>query len=163
MVGQFVVMPSFAELERADARTAMRRIDYVLERTQAELALSAMDWGNWADTYRFVDDRNAAFLTANITSLALKQLNVNALLIVDPAGRVVAGTDIDLASEQPLGLAFTQRKTLPDGFPWRAAGLRARAAQGLLRTERGVLLLAAAPVLDGKGHGPARGMVLLGR
>jgi sensor domain CHASE-containing protein/nitrogen-specific signal transduction histidine kinase len=162
LVGKFVVMPSFAELERADARTAMRRIDHALERAQAEVATLAMDWGNWAETYRFMDDRNPAYVTTNISNAALKQVNVNALLIVDRAGQVVLGRDVDLTNEQPLGLDFTQLKTLPDGFPWRAASL-AGTVWGLLPTEQGILLLGAAPVLDGKGHGPARGMVVMGR
>ena len=163
LVGNLVVMPSFAELERADARTAMRRINYALERTQAEVALSATDWGNWADTYRFMQDRNAEFTAANITNVALKQLNVNVLLVVDAAGQIVLAKDFDLASEQPLGLQLTARSSLPADFPWRAERLGGHAIQGLLRSDRGVLMLAAAPVLDGKGQGPVRGMVILGR
>ena len=54
MIGKLVLMPSFAELERADARTAMRRIDHALEQTLEQVAVATMDWGNWADTYRFV-------------------------------------------------------------------------------------------------------------
>jgi len=163
LVGDFVVMPSFADLERTDARTAMRRIDYVLERTQAEVATLATDWGNWAETYRFMDDRNPAFVTTNISSTTLRQLNVNALLIVDRAGQIVLGTDVDLTSERPLGLEFTRRRALPEGFPWHVERLAVGTAWGLLPTEQGIMLLGAAPVLDGKGHGPARGMVLLGR
>jgi len=60
LVERHVVMPSFAQLERADAQTAMRRIVYALDRTLAELGTSATDWGNWADTYRFVEDHNGS-------------------------------------------------------------------------------------------------------
>ena len=35
--------------------------------------------------------------------------------------------------------------------------------RGLLRTNRGILLLAASPILDGNGNGPTHGMVMLGR
>jgi sensor domain CHASE-containing protein len=163
LVGRFVVMPSFAELERADARTAMLRIEHALVRAQAEVATLAMDWGNWAETYHFMDDRNPAYVTTNISNAALKQVNVNALLIVDRAGQVVLGRDVDLANEQPLGLEFTRLTSLPDGFPWRAERLAVGTVWGLLPTEQGILLLGAAPVLDGKGHGPARGMVIMGR
>src|SRR6202043_1466665 len=31
------------------------------------------------------------------------------------------------------------------------------------QTNRGILMMAAAPVLDGNGRGPARGMVIMGR
>jgi two-component system NtrC family sensor kinase len=163
LVERQVVMPSFALLERADARSTMRRIDYALDLTLERVALSATDWGNWADTYRFVQDHDPEYITANITDLALRQLNVNALLVVDLDGRFVLSKDLDLNSDRPLGLDFAARQGLPDDFPWRAALRDGRPAKGLLQTNRGILMLAAAPVLDGNGHGPARGMVILGR
>jgi two-component system, NtrC family, sensor kinase len=163
LVERQVVMPSFAELERADARSTMRRIDYALDLTLERVALSATDWGNWADTYRFVQDHNPEYIAANITNLALRQLNVNALLVVDPDGRFVLSRDLDLDSDRPLGLDLAARKALPDDFPWRAGLRDGRAAKGLLQTNRGILMLAAAPILDGNGQGPARGMVILGR
>src|SRR6516162_9136661 len=163
LVERRVVMPSFAQLERTDAQTAMRRIAYALDRTLTELETSATDWGNWADTYQFVEDHNPAFVAANISNLALRQLNVNALMIVDRDGRVVEARDLDLQSDQPLGLELTSRPELPADFPWRANLQTARAVRCLLRTSRGILLLAAAPVLDGHGNGPSRGMVVIGR
>jgi sensor domain CHASE-containing protein len=161
LVEKQVVMPSFAELERADARTAMRRIEYALERTLNELSLSAADWGNWADTYRFVRDHNPEFIAANISNIALRELNANALIIVDEEGRFVQTKDLDLQSDQPLGLDLTAHRALPAGFPWHANP--GKAARGLLPTNKGILMLAAAPVLDGAGRGPVRGMVMMGR
>ena len=163
LVERQVVMSSFAELERADARSTMRRVDNALDLTLERVALSATDWGNWADTYRFVQDHNPDYVATNITDLALRQLNVNALLVVDPDGRFVLSRDLDLNSDRPLGLDFAARKVLPDDFPWRAALRDGRPAKGLLQTNHGILMLAAAPVLDGNGQGPARGMVILGR
>jgi two-component system, NtrC family, sensor kinase len=163
LVERLVVMPSFAELERADARTAMRRIDYTLDRTLAELVVSATDWGNWADTYRFVQDHNQEFVAANITDLALRQLNVNLLLVVDRDGRFVQAHDLSLLSGRPLSLDLAARHALAADFPWRSNLREGIPARGLLQTNRGPMLLAAAPVLDGHGGGPVRGMVILGR
>lgn len=163
LVASYVVMPSFAQLERQDARTAMRRIDYALGMAIDRIAVSATDWGNWEDTYEFVDDHNPAYVTANLTRIGLRQLGVNVLLIVDRNGDVVQSRDLDLESEQPLGLDLTSIKALPADFPWRTQLREGRPARGLLRSNRGILMLAAAPVLDGNGHGPARGMVILGQ
>jgi two-component system NtrC family sensor kinase len=158
-----VVMPSFAELERAEAHTAMRRIDNALDQTLEHLAVSATDWGNWADTYRFLQDHNAEYVEANVNNLALRQLKVNALLFVDPEGRVVLSRDLDLTTDRALRLNLTARKALPEDFPWHAQLREGRPARGLLQTNRGILMVAASPVLDGNGHGPARGMVILGQ
>src|SRR6202035_5875830 len=84
-----ILMPSFAELERDDARTAMRRISYGLDLALDRLALSASDWGNWVDTYRFVVDHNPDYVRANVTTVGLKQLQVNAMLVVDGDGNFV--------------------------------------------------------------------------
>ena len=145
MVGKLVIMPSFAELERADARTAMRRIDYALDQTLEQVAVAAVDWGNWADTYHFVEDHNPTFVRANITDVALRQLDVNALMIVDRAGDVILARDTDLRSELPLNLDLTALRSLPAEFPWREQLRAGVPARGLLQTSRGVLMLAESP------------------
>jgi two-component system, NtrC family, sensor kinase len=163
LVAKYIVMPSFAQLERADAHTAMMRIDYALERALDRLEISATDWGNWAETYQYVEDHNPRFVSANLTTVALRELGVNVLLIVDRRGRVVHSSELDLETARSLGLDLTARAMLPADFPWRANLNEGGKAHGLLRTSGGVLMIAAAPVLDGKGRGPSRGMVILGR
>ena len=163
LVERHVVMPSFAQLERADAQTAMRRIGFALDRTLSELGLLATDWGNWEDTYRFVGDHNSAYVAANISNVALRQLNVNVLMIVDREGHVLQARDLDLQSDRPLGLELTSAPELPADFPWRPNLHAATAVRCLLRTSQGILMLAAAPVLDGHGNGPSRGRVIIGR
>lgn len=163
LVGKFVIMPSFAELERTDARIAMRRVSFALELTLERLTMSAMDWGNWADVYGFVINHNPEFVTANITDITLKQLNVNVLLVVDLDGNVVLGTGRDLATGKPLEFDLTSLRKLPANFPWRGDQLVGHPARGLVNSNHGLMMLGAAPILDGKGNGPARGMIIMGR
>ena len=59
-VQQRVLMPSFAQLEREDAETSMKRIGYALDTALEGLQLTAADWGNWQDVYRFVQSPSAA-------------------------------------------------------------------------------------------------------
>jgi two-component system NtrC family sensor kinase len=163
LVAQRVLLPSFADLERGNAHIAMRRIRNALDLATDRLALSATDWGNWADTYRFVQDHNQAFVTDNITQVALRELNVNTMLVVDHDGNYVLASELDLNSDQPLNLDFVTRKTLPADFPWRANLRDGVPAKGFVQTNRGILMMAAAPILNGTGQGPARGMVIMGR
>jgi len=163
LVERQVVMPSFAELERTDARTAMRRVNYALERTLHELAMLAADWGNWAELYRFAGDHNAEFIATNVSNFSMRQLNANALLIVDQDGHVLHGYDMDLQTDERLHLELTSLAELPPDFPWRRDLHATTPVPGLLHTKSGVLMLGAAPVLNGKGQGPTRGMVIIGR
>jgi two-component system NtrC family sensor kinase len=163
IVQDTVLMPSFAELEREDAETSMKRIDYALDATLEGLELSAADWGNWADVYHFVQSPNPAFVDANITPVALKQLKVNAMLIVDLHGNYVVSSARALDTGAPLDIDLMARKALPEDFPWRKNLGQTASARGLVRTNRGVMMIAAAPVLDGSGGGRPLGMVLMGR
>jgi len=161
-VQRAVLMPSFAELERDDARVSMKRIGYALDMALDGLELTAADWGNWDDVYRYVQAPNAAFVRSNITPTAMKQLQVNALLIVDRGGNVVLSSAQDL-SGAAMELDFARRKSLPADFPWRENLASGKPAKGLIQTDRGVMMLAAAPVLDGSGGGQAIGLVFMGQ
>jgi sensor domain CHASE-containing protein len=162
-VQQRVLMPSFAALEREDAETSMKRIGYALDTALENLQVTAADWGNWADVYRFVQSPSESFVSANITPVAMKQLQVNAMLIVDWDGRFVLSTARNIDTGEPLDLDWMARKALPEDFPWRKNLADGKSAQGLMRTNQGVMMIAAAPVLDGSGGGRPLGMVIMGK
>ncbi len=163
LVAQGVLLPSFTDLERTEAGTAMRRIEYSVGVTLDQLAVSTADWGNWSDTYRFAQDHNQAYVDENISVSSLKQLNVNVVIVADTDGRFLMAHAIDLKSGRPLRLDLLTHSELPADFPWHDQLREARPARGYLRTNQGILMTAAAPILDGYGHGPARGMVIMGR
>ncbi len=158
-----VLMPSFAELEREDAETSMKRIGYALDMTLESMESYAGDWGNWADAYHFVQTPNVEFVNTNVTAATMKQLKANALLIVDLNGGYLLSSARTWDTGEPLDLDLTARKTLPEDFPWRKNLGQGKSARGLLRTNRGVMMIAAAPVLNGSGGGTPLGMVIMGR
>ena len=56
-----ILLPSFAELERDDAKISMTRIGYALDQTLDGLQLSATDWGDWAGRVRLRADAQRRF------------------------------------------------------------------------------------------------------
>jgi sensor domain CHASE-containing protein/HAMP domain-containing protein len=158
-----VLMPSFAELEREEAETSMKRIGYALDKTLEGMESVAADWGNWGDVYQFVQSPNVEFMNVNVTVSAMKQLTANAMLIVDLNGAYVMSSARFLDTGEPMDLDLTSRKALPEDFPWRKNLGEGKPARGLLRTSKGVMMIAAAPILDGSGAGQALGMVIMGR
>ncbi len=157
-----VLMPSFAELERDDAKVSMKRIDYALDVSLDNLELTAADWGNWDDVYRYVQAPNEAFVRTNITPVALKQLQVDAVMIADLDGNVVLSS-ANVVGGTGAAPDFAMARRLPDDFPWRANLAAGKPAKGLIRTNRGLMMIAAAPVLDGSGGGAHLGMVIMGQ
>jgi sensor domain CHASE-containing protein len=161
-VASRVLIPSFADLERSEAAVAMRRVRYSTDRALEQLTLSAIDWGNWADTWRFTRDHDRAFVNQNLTVISLQQADVNALVVMDLNGHVIASAALDpegqSADRNVLGQAAAR-----EDFPWRIHLIDGRAARGLLQTAHGPMLVASAPILDGFGQGPSRGIVIMGR
>ena len=73
-VGQYLLMPQFERIELDNANTAMMRIDSGLRAELDELHVSAADWGNWSDAYKFMVDRDDGFIQKSLNPSALKQL-----------------------------------------------------------------------------------------
>jgi signal transduction histidine kinase len=162
-VQQQILLPSFAELERGAARQDMDRVAYTLGRELDLLGITARDWSNWADTYAFMQDHNLSYVTANLTNDALSSLRVNVLAFVDLDGRYVWSVGWDPRSHALLKIDILAGGGLPPDHPWRSALQDGRKVSGLLRTNRGPLMAVFAPILNGFGQGPHRGMILLGR
>ena len=162
-VGKALLLPRFQEVERGDALTSMTRIEHSLREALGALQVSATDWGNWAATYRFLEDRNAAYASENLNLSAMKQLHLTALAFFDVNGKIVWSHAFDPVSGAPQELDLIAHPTLPADFPWRDSLSNARARRGLIATNHGVLLAAVAPVLDGYGNGPSHGLILMGR
>jgi two-component system, sensor histidine kinase and response regulator len=162
-VDRHVLQPSFAELEHDDARTAIRRVNYALDLRLKSLGVSAAGWGNWSETYRFVQDRNPAFVTINMSDTTLKQLDVSIMLIIDMNGQFALKEGFDLTTNHPLRIDLLSREGLPEDFPWRKNLLEGSRARGLIKTDAGVMMIAGSPILDGNEGGPVHGMVILGR
>jgi sensor domain CHASE-containing protein len=158
-----ILMPSFERLEQANAATALHRVRHAVDRNLEGLEVSALDWANWKDVYEFVVTSDPAFVHNNVTRLALNQLQLNVMLIVDRSGRVVVSSADHVRTGLELEGVVQTDDALREDFPWRRLLGTRQTARGLLRTNLGVLMIAGAPILNGSGGGEPRGMVIMGR
>ena len=163
LVQRWILLPSFAELEHQAATTDLQRATDVIEGDIEQLSVTAHDWANWIDTYRFVQDPDDDYVTANLKKEVIVSNRWSALAFVDLEGRFVWATANELGTGRPIEMDFISQGALPAAHPWRKALREGRPERGLLRTSRGPLLAAMQPILDGSNAGPHRGMVLMGR
>jgi len=162
LIHQRVLIPSFAAIERQAALTDMDRVVNAIRSEQGQLSIIAWDWGNWSKTWDFYQDRNAAFLKANLNAGQMQTLRINLLAFVDLDGNFIAAKGLAPDLSHDLDIDFVRRGALTSGHPWRLALQQGSRVQGLFATDQGVMLAAASPVLDGAALGPHRGMVLMG-
>jgi sensor domain CHASE-containing protein len=155
VVQELVILPRFAELERADAEVSMKRIQYALDRTIEGLALTAADWSDWGELYQFMQNRNRAFVDTYTTPIAMTPLKLNMLMVADNDGNVAISYARDLITGETIDLQLAREPKLAEEFR--------KPLHGLLRTNLGVMMIATSPVLDGSGGGRSLGTVLMGR
>ncbi len=157
------LLPRFEQIETGNAQASMRRIDLGVQNALAGLRVSATDWGNWADTYRFMQDRNADFANENLNVISMKQLHLTMLAIIDASGDIVWSDSLDPATEKSLKIDVLDGPQLPASFPWLESLHDGKSHDGLIATNQGAMLAAVAPILNGYAQGPLRGLMLMGR
>lgn len=141
------------DVERA-TRGLQREID-VLERT-------CRDWAEWDDAYRFVLDRNPEFARTNLVRESFAVLDLDILVIVDPAGQVVTAiaTPPDRSAVQSVPASLVPAITR-SGVLGRTAEDPGRA--GLVSMPEGVMAMAGRAILSSQSEGPTRGTLVMGR
>lgn len=161
-VQRLVLAPSFLALEREEVQKNVDRAVQAVQREAQLLAPSATDWAVWDDTYRFVADRNHAYVETNLTDEALEGLKVHFMALYDRQGRRVWGKAVDPASGEPVELRGLS-SSLPPGHPLLEMGVRDGGFGGVYEDGGRLLLLVGHPILTSARTGPARGVFLLGR
>ncbi|MBZ4194621.1 MAG: EAL domain-containing protein [Candidatus Contendobacter sp.] len=164
-LNQWIVQPAFDELERAQALEDNGRAEGMIQGELRQLGEHLNDWAKWDDAYAYANDPDSAFISANFSNWPMleKGFRLNFCLILDRNGRILyrGGYDSNLGGAVSPAVFAGDPPAILTVF--QPALTREQPVDGLLRTEYGVLLLAARPILTTQGTGPASGVVIFGR
>jgi signal transduction histidine kinase/BarA-like signal transduction histidine kinase len=158
-----LLLPRFEQIETANAQASMRRIDRGIQNAMAGLRVSAGDWGNWADTYRFMQDRNSRYVEEDLGVIQMKQLHLTMMALIDASGNIVWTYSFDPVTTKALKVDILDGPQLPANFPWLESLRDGSTHDGLIATNQGIMLAAVAPILNGYAQGPLHGLMLMGR
>lgn len=162
-VQRFVLLPSFEALERTSATSNVERVVQALQRDVELLIPSAKDWGNWDDTYAYIEDRNEHYVEANLNEQAMKSLGVNFLAFYDTDGKRAWGLAYDHEAEAEIAIGELMGEALSLPHPLIGEPGSEEPIGGLYRTDAGLFVVASGPILTSEVKGPSRGRVVLGR
>ena len=161
VIQQRLVLPRFVELERDSARTDMQRVVLAVGREQQALSAQAADWGNWQELWKFMEGRNPGFVQASLTDVSFRIAKIDYMAVIATDGRFKWSHGPYSESGRSLKLHLNGTDQFEPAW-WQALS-SGQPVSGLIATDRGVLVASGAPILDGFGHGPARGLVIMGR
>jgi sensor domain CHASE-containing protein len=166
LVQQLVLRKKFLELEEREASKDLLRVDGAIQNEIAILASRCDGWAAWDDTYRFVVDKNAAYVASNLGTEAFRKNGINLLFICDEKDQVVWGRVLNLEDEREDSLYHfptSPGSVLRPENPLVSARSTKRVGEGVIVTEHGPMLVAFRPIIDSRHSEPARGTLFLGR
>gem|GEM_PF-3537925 len=161
-VQQQILLPGLVELEEAQARETMRRVQKVLEMEIEDLLTEcrAMSEGN--EIYEFLENKDPQFIEEHFFRERLKLLRLNLVSIIDENGEVL--------STQLYGKRFKETlepEVLIPGSNVRDLPIHraenGKALSGLAQRKDGRVIFAACPILLPGGRGKPRGTLVLGK
>ena len=160
-IQQRLMAPKFLELERNAAHTDMQRVVFAVEREQQTLVGQAADWGNWRELWRYMRDHNRSFAETSLTDVSFRTARIDYMAVIASNGRYEWSDGLDSNTHKALVIRLNGDNSLEPA--WARALAQGQSISGLISTNAGVLIASGAPILDGLGHGPARGIVIMGR
>ena len=159
-----VILPSFLELEEVQATTDVSRCVDAIKREEFHLATLAADWAMWDDTYRFVQDRNTAFVESNLRWPTLEQSSgLNLLFFCEPSGKVVWGGIYDSTRGGGLVSADLPTDRVRPDHPLLHHQSLDETVTGVVLTDLGPLLVSSRPIVTTARTGPSQGVLIMGR
>ena len=163
VVSQTVFMRGFAAVETSEMQEQLKRAKSAVAQNLAELSTDVYSYSSRDDTFAFLNDKNQAYIKANLTDSLFTGFNANLAVFIRNDGTVVWGRGFDLASSKASPLPPGLSAYLTSESPLvRHSGLDSKLS-GILMLPDGPMLVDSQPILTSDGGGPARGSFIMGR
>jgi sensor domain CHASE-containing protein len=154
-----------ARLDQADheeARQRGERAVAALGEELTELGHVTEDYAYWDGMYAYMQHRQDSFVATELPSATTGTLRLHVMAIVDGDGAVVFGRVLDQERKTDGPLDGTLGARLSAVARTRVRPGHA-GVEGLVLDGPRVVLMAARPILNSRGQGPPRGLLVMGR
>lgn len=168
-INQIFILPSFIELENNEAIQNLNRINEAIKKEIEHLDDLCYDWGSWDDSYEFVETGSQDYEDSNLSIESFVTANLNIIYYVNKNGEIYWGKIYDLNTKNEIWLkAFSIENfsKLYTNISWDSKSLefpKNAYKRGILETEKGLVMLAARPIITSENKGPSRGTIIMGR
>ncbi len=156
------IKPQFDEIERSSAQLNHKRVTDAFEAFTEKLKTATQDYAFWDETYSFMQGENTdEFIASNLMPefKAVENLGVNALIFLDASHKVRWGVAYDLETQEPLDGIVKEIAHFSRSHAY-IGGSEEQAKRGIIRTSKGLFLVAIAPALKSDRSGDPMGKVI---
>ena len=166
IVADRLMSRGFVEIEEREAHENVARVRSALADDLAALDAACRNHANWDKVYAFAASGDMRFVEEDVgygPNSDLRARRLNLLVYVNTAGHIVFGEGFDLERTVETALSDRLRRYLSMDDRLLHHPDLDKGVTGVLLLENGPVLVAARPILTGRGTGPSRGTVIMGR
>ena len=161
---RLMILPGFAKLERESAEKNLERCADAIAREVYHLDKICGDWSAWDNTYQFVQDKNQAFLDANMDWPTLEEKSgLNLIMFYSLTGERIWGEVFDSSQGGKIEIGELGAPSLGKGHILLDLPSEESKRTGFVLTRNGALLLSSRPILRTDGKGPYKAALIMGQ
>jgi len=153
------LLKNFISLERDQVIRNLNIIDSSLSTISNGQNIKLKDWSSWDDTYKFITDKNKAYINSNLTNDALTSLQINAMVFLNDKNDVVYSKYVDTNNSKDLPqsslLSFVKNNS--DYFSNINNG-----NTNIINLPEGEMIISVANILKSDNSGPSKGKIIFG-
>jgi diguanylate cyclase (GGDEF)-like protein/PAS domain S-box-containing protein len=160
VVVQAVLLKSYRELEQDAIAQSTEQVVRALAAELRQIGLVGNDYASWDEMYEFVRTADPEFVANNFSEPGLRDLELDAVWVIDEAGR-----EVFLAEQTPEPARYELPAPAPLTATLRAALPRLQALPSgrlpLLRLGSDLALVSIHPIIRTDRSGPERGQLIM--
>ncbi len=164
IVANTYLLSGFSRVEKENMDNSVSSAVAYLREKQADLDQKLSDWSLWDDTYKFVQDKNQAYVDSNLGEATLQNLDINSMYFIATSGAIVyqenvnlqKGVDVNAAKDVEAVMSQPNRVS-------RELGNKSSKFAAIIKTTEGPYMIVSRPILRTDGSGPAMGTLVFGK
>ncbi|MDH3918631.1 MAG: hypothetical protein OEU25_10665, partial [Rhodospirillales bacterium] len=159
----YLVYPSFIELEQMEAQRNLKRTQDAIQNELSHLSTFVWDWAAWDDTYEYIENPSQEYVDSNLVESAFSGNNINLIMYYNNKRKLIWGQMYDLMLEEEITLEEMATIILSPTHSLLSHSTVESAPAGVMLTNRGPMLIASRPIVTSEQEGPIRGTLVMGK
>jgi PAS domain S-box-containing protein len=158
-----IIGSSFEQLEQEEVTKNIARATAAIAAQSENLEIIANDWGQWDDTYYFLQGQSEYYVANNLDVDALANLRVDAMLFYNTTGQLyyAAGIDPDIYEKKDVSIGLLQ--TIASNNKLFSKPLNLSYMSGIINTPEGPAFIACNPVTKSSDVDSVAGTIVVVR
>ncbi|MDO8269420.1 MAG: CHASE4 domain-containing protein [Candidatus Levybacteria bacterium] len=155
-VGSKVLIKNYLEIEKESVIKNLERVNDAIVSITSQLDVKIADWATWDDTYKFVRDKNKAYIKSNLTSVSLQNLKIDGMYFYNTKRKLIYSniSENESIASKSVEMYFSSH---PDIITHNTLD---SSKTGIISLPEGNLFIASKPILTSEGEGPVGGTLV---